>query len=53
MKLTREEIEFLDNVLGHINYDKEEADVFWSVYAKLKVDRDKVKPSGLKEEIKT
>ena len=48
MKLTKEEIKFLDDVLGHVNYDKEESDIFWSIYAKLKMDKDKLLIKDLK-----
>ncbi len=33
---TKEEYDFLVDVLGHVNYDKEESDIFWSVLAKIK-----------------
>ena len=33
---TKEELTFLDDVLGHINYDANESDIYWSICAKIK-----------------
>jgi len=46
MELTSDEIKFLDDVLGHVNYDVDESDIFWSICAKLKLDKDKLKIQG-------
>lgn len=35
-KFTKEEWKLLDDILGHVNIDAEEMDLYWSIKEKLK-----------------
>ena len=46
IEFTKEELKFIDDVFGHINYDAKESHIFWSICSKLKIYEDKLRIQG-------